>query len=95
MSLTVVEINQFPIGRIVAYHNVQIAVAIDIRQSCGVRAVRSISKVVPGEVPFSVSQQHTIEEWPMPALSEHDVEVPVMVQISHADACRGLGLFLE
>ena len=95
VSFAVIQVDKFAIRRIVADDNVQVAVAIDVRQGRRICSVRSGAEVARGETALAIIQQHAIEERPVAALTQDDVGKAVAVEVAHVYACRGFTLFLQ
>src|SRR5216684_7325377 len=65
MALAVVKQDEFRIRRVVAQHDIEIAVAVEIRQWSRVAAVGSIGKRRAGsEVALAIAEQHDIPQRP-------------------------------
>src|SRR5580658_6824817 len=95
VSSSVIQVDKLAIRRIVADDNVQVAVAIDVRQGRRIGSIRSGAEVAGGETALAIIQQHTAVEWPMAALTQDDVGKAVAVEVAHVYACRGFTLFLQ
>ena len=81
---------------VVADDEVRIAVAIEVGQRRGVGPVRrAADRVTAGEAPGAVVQQHEVVERPVAALRQHQVEVPVPVEVPGGDPGARRALFLE
>ena len=82
-ALAIVEINALRIRRVVTDHHIEIAIAIEIHQVRRVRLVGDRSEIVSGgKGAASVTDEHAIDEVPMPTLGEHDVEMPVTIHVA-------------
>ena len=73
MALPIIQVDNFAIRRIVADHNVRMAVAIDIGQRRGIGAVGRRPQVTGDEAAMTIVQEHAIEEGPMPPFAKNDV----------------------
>lgn len=84
VALTVIQVDKFAIRRIVADHDVQ--VAVDIGQRRRIDAVGRRPQVTGDEAAMAIVQEHPIEERPMPPFAKDDVQQTVSVEIAHAYA---------
>ncbi len=94
-ALPVVQVDQLFVGRVVAREDVEIAVAIQVRERRGVGPIGLRAQVRCDEPALAVVEEHAIEQRLMPALGQHQVEIPVAVEIAHAHVGRILGRRFE
>jgi hypothetical protein len=82
VALAVIQVDKFAIGRIVADHDVQVAVAIDVGQRRRIGAVGRRPQVTGDEAAMAIVQKHAIEEGPMPPFAENNVREAVSVDVA-------------
>jgi hypothetical protein len=95
-SLPVVQVDELGVRRIVADDHIEVAVAVEVHEPTGVRTIGRRAEVIARlEMTRTVAKQHAVDERPMAALHEDDVESTVSVDVTDADVRRGFGGLLE
>jgi hypothetical protein len=90
-----VPVDELAVGVVVADNDVQVAVAIDIGQRRRISAVGRSPQVSGAEAAAAIVQEHAIEERPVPPFAKDDVQQAVSIEVAHADAGGGFGVFLK
>src|SRR6476620_7228865 len=62
VSFAVIQVDQFAIRRVVAYHNVQVTVAIDVSEHRRIRTIRRRTEIGRSKPAFAVVQQNPIQQ---------------------------------
>ena len=92
----IAQVDALVVGTIVAHHQVEVAIPIQIGERRGVGVVRRAGELMAlVEASGPVVQENPVLEGPVPSLGEHDVEIPVPVEIPEARVRAGFGGLLE
>ena len=92
MAMAVVQIDELAVGPVVADHEVEMPIAVEIGQSGGVGAVGCIGEIFGVEATFAIVAEDEIDQGPMAAFGEDDVEVAIPIDVTEADASGGFTL---
>ena len=88
----VVEMNHLGVRIVIAYHDVEISVAIHVDEDPGVRTVSQTShRIGSEERATAVAQENKILKRPVTALHQNDVLMPVGIYVSDTDVRRSRG----
>jgi hypothetical protein len=96
VARAVIEKNHLRVWSVVAEDHVQCAVAVDVHQVAGIRAIAGIGQIIRrGEMAMSVAEQHAAHPRPVASLYENDVQLTISVDIADAHIRGGVGRGLE
>jgi hypothetical protein len=96
MAMAVVEVDAFWIRPVISNHQVQVLVAIEIRQGGCIAAIRlGTQRMALIEAALSIIQKNHIKQRPMTTFRQHDVEIAIAIKIADAGVRRGFGFVLE
>jgi hypothetical protein len=96
VSLPIVQIDNFRIWFVIAEHDIQITIAINVNQTARIGAIWHITEVVGyRKVAPAIAEKDPAHEGPMPPFGEHNVEVTVPIKITDANVGRGFGSGLK
>ena len=79
VPLAIVPVHQLAVRRIIAHHNVEMAIAIHIGQRRGVGPRRRCAQIAGRKASLAIVQQHPAVQRPVPALAQHDIQQPVAI----------------
>ena len=92
----IAQIDALVVGTVVAHHQVEVAIPIQIGERRGVGVVRRAGELMALlEASRPVVQEYPVLEGPVAALGEDNVEIPVPVEIPEARVRAGFGGVLE
>lgn len=85
-SLAVIEVNDLRIRSVIADHDVQKPVAVDVDEHCRKRPVRRSHQVSrERKVAVTVVHQHSTHQGPVSAFRQDDVEIAAAREVTEAD----------
>src|SRR2546422_9703314 len=96
VTLAIVQIYDLRIRGVIAEHDIQITIPVDVDQPSGIRAVRGLTEIVSGyNVAPAVAEEDPAHPGPMPSVYKHKIKMAIAIQITDAHVGRGIGVRLE
>src|ERR1051326_682977 len=85
MAVAIIQVSNFRIGSIIAEHDIQITIAVEVYQAPRIRAIGCFRQVVGSrKVTASVAEKDAADLWPMPSIDEKKVELSIAIQVTNA-----------
>ena len=95
-SAPVVEMDDLRVGLVVADHDVEVTISVQVDEHARVRAIGRASEGIRRLKPTApITQKDEVFERPVSSFHQHDVLVSIPVHIAHADVGRGRSGILE
>jgi hypothetical protein len=96
VTLAIVEVDEVRVGRVIAEGYIQGAIAVEVDEIRGVRAIGFLGEVVARrEKPSTVAQEDEAHQRPMRPLADHEVGMTIAVHVADAHVRRSLGGLVE
>jgi hypothetical protein len=90
--MSIIQIDDLWVRGVVADHDIQITIPVDVHELPGIRAVGRGTKIIAShKMASTVAEEDTVYQRPVAALHEHHVQVAVSIDITDTEVGRGLG----
>jgi hypothetical protein len=92
MTGAIITVKELAIRPIIAHDEIQIAIAVKVCESCGVRSVRQVTHgVALYETATSVVYEYDVQQGPMASFGQDDIKITITIEIPKArvSACFG------